>query len=184
MFKYSLDNKRYHTLNYYYKNKYNSKVFKVSLNAGFTCPNIDGTKGYGGCTYCLNGSGEKDVPKDLVDQFNSVKEIMLKKNYSIDFYEPSNKVINKNQITNIKYNNIANNNTKAPSKNFYQNNQRNTVNYHERYDNKDDKNNNKTSGYKYIIKRDDKNNNTIDTSGYRRNIHKEEKKEEKKGENK
>ena len=43
-FKYSDDNKRYHTLNYYYKHKYNSKVFKVSLNAGFSCPNIDGTK--------------------------------------------------------------------------------------------------------------------------------------------
>ena len=51
MFKYTLDNKRYHTLNYYLKNRFNSKVFKVSLNAGFTCPNIDGTKGYGGCIY-------------------------------------------------------------------------------------------------------------------------------------
>ena len=79
MFKYSLDNKRYHTLNFYYKNKYKSKVFKVSLNAGFTCPNIDGTKGYGGCTYCLNGSGEKIKDNDLVKQFNDVKEVMLKK---------------------------------------------------------------------------------------------------------
>ena len=79
MFKYSLDNKRYHTLNYYYKNKYNSKVFKVSLNAGFTCPNIDGTKGFGGCTYCYNGSGEKIESNDLVKQFNDIKNIMLKK---------------------------------------------------------------------------------------------------------
>lgn len=79
MFKYSLDNKRYHTLNYYYKNKYGCKVFKVSLNAGFTCPNIDGVKGYGGCTYCLNGSGEKITTNDLVTQFNNVKKTMLKK---------------------------------------------------------------------------------------------------------
>ena len=79
MFKYSLDNKRYHTLNYYYKNKYKSKVFKVSLNANFSCPNIDGTKGFGGCTYCLNGSGEKIETEDLVKQFNKVKEVMLKK---------------------------------------------------------------------------------------------------------
>lgn len=78
MFEYTLDNKRYHTLNYYYKKKYNSKVFKVSLNAGFTCPNLDGTKGYGGCIYCLNGSGNK-YEKDLVRQFNNVKNIMLKK---------------------------------------------------------------------------------------------------------
>ena len=46
MFKYTLDNKRYHTLNYYYQKKYGCKVFKVSLNAHFSCPNIDGTKGY------------------------------------------------------------------------------------------------------------------------------------------
>ena len=59
MFKCTLDNQRYHTLNYYLKNRFNSKVFKVSLNAGFTCPNIDGTKGYGGCIYCSkSGSGE------------------------------------------------------------------------------------------------------------------------------
>ena len=79
MFKYSLDNKRYYTLNYYYKKKYGCKVFKVSLNAGFTCPNIDGTKGTGGCTYCLNGSGEIVTTDNLVDQFNQIKEVMLKK---------------------------------------------------------------------------------------------------------
>lgn len=78
MFKYTLDNKRYHTLNYYYNKKYNSKVFKVSLNAGFTCPNIDGSKGYGGCIYCLNGSGDV-YEKDLVKQFNNVKEVLHKK---------------------------------------------------------------------------------------------------------
>ena len=41
-FKYSDNNKRYYTLDYYYKHKLNSKVFKVSLNAGFSCPNLDG----------------------------------------------------------------------------------------------------------------------------------------------
>ena len=58
-FKYSNTNKRYHTLDYYYKNRFNEKVFKVSLNAGFTCPNRDGTKGVGGCIYCSSlKSGE------------------------------------------------------------------------------------------------------------------------------
>ena len=58
-FKYTNSNKRYHTLDYYYKNKFNSKIFKVSLNANFSCPNIDGTVGYGGCIYCSkSGSGE------------------------------------------------------------------------------------------------------------------------------
>jgi len=81
-FKYSNTNKRYHTLDYYYKTKYNSKVFKVSLNAGFTCPNIDGKNGNGGCIYCSKlGSGEYagDIEKDLITQFNEVKDILLKK---------------------------------------------------------------------------------------------------------
>lgn len=78
MFKYSLDNKRYYTLNYYNKMKYNSKVFKISLNAGFTCPNIDGSKGTGGCIYCLNGSKSIDN-LDLLKQFITQKNIEEKK---------------------------------------------------------------------------------------------------------
>lgn len=81
-FKYSNSNKRYHTLDYFYKNKFNSKVFKVSLNADFSCPNIDGTVGYGGCIYCSSsGSGDyAGNPNDnLVKQFNTVKEIIHKK---------------------------------------------------------------------------------------------------------
>lgn len=71
-FKYTLDNKRYHTLNYYYKKKYNSKVFKVSLNAGFGCPN---KKNSSGCIYCFNGSGEnRNMP--LIEQFYKVKSVM------------------------------------------------------------------------------------------------------------
>ena len=82
MFKYSDSNKRYYTLDYFYKHKFNSKVFKVSLNAGFTCPNKDGTVGTGGCIYCSkSGSGEYggDKTKDLVTQFNEVKSVMLNK---------------------------------------------------------------------------------------------------------
>lgn len=81
-FPYSKTNKRYHTLDYFYKQKFGCKVFKVSLNAGFTCPNIDGTKGFGGCIYCSKtGSGEYGGnPKDdLIKQFNEIKETMHKK---------------------------------------------------------------------------------------------------------
>lgn len=81
-FKYSDDNKRYHTLNYFYKHKFNSKVFKVSLNAGFSCPNIDGTVGFGGCIYCSkSGSGDfaGNIEDDIVTQFIKVKNMMLKK---------------------------------------------------------------------------------------------------------
>lgn len=81
-FEYTLDNKRYHTLNYHYQKLFNSKVFKVSLNAGFTCPNKDGTVSSGGCIYCSkSGSGEYagNVNEDLITQFNSVKGIISKK---------------------------------------------------------------------------------------------------------
>lgn len=57
-FLYSSDNKRYHTLSYHFKSKFDRRVFKAVIDAGFTCPNLDGTKGTGGCTYCLGGSGE------------------------------------------------------------------------------------------------------------------------------
>ena len=82
MFKYTLDNKRYHTLNYHQKQKYKNKVVKISLNAGFTCPNIDGKKGYGGCIYCSkSGSGEfgGNINKSLTEQFYEIKEKIDKK---------------------------------------------------------------------------------------------------------
>lgn len=81
-FKYAFDNKRYHTWNYFLRNTFGEKVFKVSINAGFTCPNIDGKVAYGGCTYCSKeGSGDfAGNPKDdLIKQFNDIKEMMHKK---------------------------------------------------------------------------------------------------------
>ena len=81
-FKYSYNNKRYHTLDYYYKEKYGCKIAKISLNGGFTCPNRDGTKGVGGCIFCSNsGSGEfaGNKEKSITEQFNDIKEMMNKK---------------------------------------------------------------------------------------------------------
>ena len=81
-FKYAFDNKRYHTWNYYLRNTFGEKIFKVSINAGFTCPNIDGKITYGGCTYCSKeGSGDfAGNPKDdLIKQFYDIREMMLKK---------------------------------------------------------------------------------------------------------
>lgn len=81
-FTYTSGNKRYHTLDYFYKQKFGSKVFKVSLNAGFSCPNLDGTKGTGGCIYCSkDGSGDYAgnpcVP--IKQQFDEVLKIMKQK---------------------------------------------------------------------------------------------------------
>lgn len=81
-FKYSDSNKRYYTLDYYYKHKYGCKIAKISLNMGLTCPNKDGKVGYGGCIYCSKlGSGEYagDKNKPLKDQFDEVKNVMIKK---------------------------------------------------------------------------------------------------------
>lgn len=80
-FPYSSDNKRYHTLNYFYRNRFGCKISKISLNGGFTCPNIDGTVSTGGCTYCSSGSGGfAGNPCDPLDvQFSSIKEKMSKK---------------------------------------------------------------------------------------------------------
>ncbi len=81
-FEYYITNKRYHTLDYYLKTKYNKKVFKVPLNASFTCPNRDGSKGVGGCSFCsAMGSGDfAGNPKhSLEQQFNEVISIMKRK---------------------------------------------------------------------------------------------------------
>ena len=81
-FIYSDNNKRYHTLDYFYKHKFNSKVCKISLNAGFSCPNLDGSVGYGGCIYCSkSGSGEfaGRIEDDLLKQFDDVAKIYEKK---------------------------------------------------------------------------------------------------------
>ena len=79
MFKYSNTNKRYYTLDYYNKKKFGSEVCKINLDANFTCPNIDGTKGIGGCIYCLNGSSDFKKNVSLLEQFYEKKKIMLNK---------------------------------------------------------------------------------------------------------
>ncbi|MBQ7131128.1 MAG: TIGR01212 family radical SAM protein [Oscillospiraceae bacterium] len=56
-FEFSDTNKRYHTLSFYNKKVFGQKVFKASLSANLICPNIDGTKGFGGCGFCSSGSG-------------------------------------------------------------------------------------------------------------------------------
>ena len=51
--------KRYHSLNYFLRNKFGEKIYKISLDGGFTCPNRDGKVAKGGCTFCsARGSGD------------------------------------------------------------------------------------------------------------------------------
>lgn len=53
---YSDTNKRYQTFDYYLRHRFGKKCAKIPLDAHFTCPNIDGSRGVGGCIYCLGGS--------------------------------------------------------------------------------------------------------------------------------
>ena len=58
-YKNSDSNKRYYTYDYYLKKNFGSKVAKLPIDCNFTCPNIDGNKGFGGCIYCSDkGSGD------------------------------------------------------------------------------------------------------------------------------
>ena len=66
----------YKTLNEHYKEKFGCKVYKLSIDAGFSCPNRDGTVGTKGCIFCSeNGSGEFAVcGSDVLLQLEKAKE--------------------------------------------------------------------------------------------------------------
>lgn len=74
--------KRYKSLNYYLREKYKEKVYKISLDGGFTCPNRDGRVATGGCTFC-SSSGSGDYAGNRVmsidDQFEDRKLMMQNK---------------------------------------------------------------------------------------------------------
>ena len=60
---------RYKHLNSYLKNKFGERTLKICIDAGFTCPNRDGKKGYGGCIFCSErGSGEHLKEIDIASQ--------------------------------------------------------------------------------------------------------------------
>ena len=86
MFKYTMDNKRYHTLNYFYRTKFNNKVFKVPLDAHMSCPNkINGI----GCIYCSQNSKANIINSNdsIKEQFlNNIK--ILEKKWPNSYYIP------------------------------------------------------------------------------------------------
>lgn len=76
------EDKRYYNLNYFLRQKFGCKVFKISLDAGFSCPNRDGTLSKGGCVFC-NERGSGDFAGDrafsIKRQFEDIKKVMNKK---------------------------------------------------------------------------------------------------------
>lgn len=76
------EGKRYHTWSRHLKDEFGFKIFKVALDAGFDCPNRDGTVAFGGCTFCsVAGSGDfaGDRAKPIEVQFNEIRDRMHQK---------------------------------------------------------------------------------------------------------
>ena len=77
---YSDSNKRYFTMDYYMRRRLGGKACKIPINAGFTCPNRDGSKGYGGCTFCsAKGSGDFAADGSITEQIEKGADMMRKK---------------------------------------------------------------------------------------------------------
>lgn len=75
-------NKPYRDLNGYLRSRFNGKVFKIPVDAGFTCPNRDGSKAYGGCAFCgARGAGDFTGGHgvDLLEQFEQGRQMMHRK---------------------------------------------------------------------------------------------------------
>lgn len=77
-FLYTDINKRFHTYDYFLRTKFGQKCVKIPLDCGFTCPNIDGTKGHGGCTYC-SGIFNNTTKLSVKKQFETARETLNKK---------------------------------------------------------------------------------------------------------
>lgn len=81
-FAFTDSNKRYYTYDYYLRHTFGGKCAKIVLDGGFTCPNIDGTCGYGGCIYCSGkGSGDFAASSALSvrEQYDEIVREMGKK---------------------------------------------------------------------------------------------------------
>ena len=61
--------------------KHGERVHKLAINAGFTCPNRDGSKGRGGCTFCNNSSFHPSArqPKTVAEQIEAGRQVILKR---------------------------------------------------------------------------------------------------------
>lgn len=89
------DGLRYFSLGYFLKNLFGQRVQKVSIDAGLTCPNVDGTVAFGGCNFCDNRSfsPSRRLPRqDLVQQIDAGIQL-LKMRYRVDkfiaYFQPA-----------------------------------------------------------------------------------------------
>lgn len=89
-YRHSDSNKRYQTYDYWLKHTFGGKCMKIPLDAGFTCPNIDGRCSRGGCIYCSDrGSGDfaESADIDIGRQFDMTREKLSSK-WKTNMYIP------------------------------------------------------------------------------------------------
>lgn len=78
----AMADKRYHTFSAELRRRFGCRVQRISVDAGFTCPNRDGSVGVGGCSFCGgNGSGAKGIKRGLsvTEQLEHGKGVMVRK---------------------------------------------------------------------------------------------------------
>lgn len=87
--------KRFHSYNFFLSRQFGQRVQKVSIDAGFTCPNVDGTVAVGGCVFCDNRSfsPSRRLPKSGIRQQIDAGIAGLKRRYRVDrfmaYFQPA-----------------------------------------------------------------------------------------------
>ena len=89
-FKNTDTNKRYYTYDYYLRKTFGGKCAKITLDAGFSCPNIDGVCGVGGCIYCSSrGSGDfAEMPSLTIEEQYSIQCEKIRKKWDTNKFIP------------------------------------------------------------------------------------------------
>ncbi|MDX8336829.1 TIGR01212 family radical SAM protein [Candidatus Cetobacterium colombiensis] len=104
------NNRRFYSLNDFFKDEFNDKIFKVSLDGGFTCPNRDGKVAHGGCIFCSDaGSGEfagsrrKTITEQIDEQLEFLKDKIKDKKVIAYFQNFTNTYGDVNYLREIYY---------------------------------------------------------------------------------
>lgn len=104
------NNRRFYSLNDFFKDEFKDKIFKVSLDGNFTCPNRDGKVAYGGCIFCSDaGSGEfagnrrKSITEQIDEQLEFLKDKVKGKKVIAYFQNFTNTYGDVNYLREIYY---------------------------------------------------------------------------------
>lgn len=104
------NNRRFYSLNDFFKDEFKDKIFKVSLDGGFTCPNRDGKVAHGGCIFCSDsGSGEftgnrkKTITEQIDEQLEFLKDKIKDKKVIAYFQNFTNTYGDVNYLREIYY---------------------------------------------------------------------------------